>query len=308
MPFAYPDRSDLKAAVVARVAGGETVAAICAGPDMPSADTVRGWRRADPLFAADLVAARRRGEWARRFAFDEGVAAAFLARMSAGESVRSLLGRPGMPSQRTYIFWRRTQQGFQEALWRLREGRYSRRSSTGHGRWRAWDEATADRVLLAVMRGAGLRRVLASDASLPSLAVLDRWRREQPDWNRALRVAMGVGRRAAAAARGRAQMEALCETIGERIVAGASLRSLGAEADMPNARTLYGWYRRWPDFAREVSLAYDVRAEWLNDQMCEIWERNGPFALAATKRQAAPLQRAANRLARRPGRKAARRG
>src|SRR5579859_5081805 len=105
MPFAYPNRSVLKAAVVARVAGGETVAAICAGPDMPSADTVRGWRRADPLFAAELVAARRRGDWARRFAFDEGVAAAFLARMSAGESVRSLLGRPGMPSQRTYVFW-----------------------------------------------------------------------------------------------------------------------------------------------------------------------------------------------------------
>ena len=71
---------------------------------------------------------------------------------------------------------------------------------------------------------------------------------------------------------------------------------------MPCAATLYGWFRRWPDFAREVGFACDLREEWLNLQMIEICERNGPFGLAATKREAAPLQRAANRLARRPGR------
>jgi hypothetical protein len=306
MPFAYPDRSVLKASILARVAAGETVAAIC-GPDgMPTKETVQVWRRGDPLFAADLVAARRRGDWMRRFAFDEGVAAAFLARMAAGEPVRSLLGRPGMPSQRTYVYWRRTQGEFQAALWRLREGRYSRRSSNGHGRWRAWDEAVADRMLLAVMRGAGLRRLLASDGALPCLAVLARWRREEPDWDRALRTAMAVGRRAAAVARGRVRMETLREEIGDRIVAGDSLRSLGAEADMPSAATLYAWFRRWPDFAREVSRACDIREDWLNDRMIDICERNGPFGLAATKRQAAPLQQAVNRLAKRPGWKALR--
>ena len=53
-----------------------------------------------------------------------------------------------------------------------------------------------------------------------------------------------------------------------------------------------------------MSLACDVQAMWLTDQMIEISERNGPLGLAATKRQAAPLQRAVNRLARRPGREA----
>ena len=308
MPFAYPDRSVLKAAIIARVAGGDTVKAICAEPGMPTDATVQVWRRADPLFAADLVAAQRRGDWARRLAFDEAVAAAFLARVAAGETVRALLGKPGMPGQGTYRHWRRTQAGFQEALWRLREGRYSRRSSTGHGRWRAWDEAVADRVLLAVMRGAPLRRLLASDGALPCLAVLARWRREQPEWDRALRLAIGVGRRARGERLARARLAQVREAVGDEIVVGESLRSLGARRDMPSAATLYAWFRRWPDFAREVLWACDLREDWFNDQMIDICQRNGPFALAATKRQAAPLQLRVNRLAKRPGRSPPSRG
>ena len=190
MPFAYPHRAHLKVEILARVAAGETVAGICSQPGMPSADTVKVWRGADAQFAADLAAARRRKDWARRFAFDEAVAAAFLARVAAGEAVNSLLGQPGMPRRATYDYWRRTQMAFQERLGELRGARYARRSASGHGRWRAWDEATADRLLLAVMRGAPLRRLLASDPALPSLAVLARGRREEPDWGRALRVAM----------------------------------------------------------------------------------------------------------------------
>jgi hypothetical protein len=306
MPFAYADRPVLKAAIVARVAAGETVAAICAGAEMPSADAVRVWRRGDAGFAADLVAARRRGDWARRLAFDEAVAGAFLARLAAGETVRALLGRPGMPSQGAYRHWRRTDQGFQEVLWRLRPAREDRRLVALRGRRRAWDEGVADRVLLAVMRGAKLRELLASDAAFPSLAVLARWRREEPVWDRALRLAIGVGRRARGSARGRVRMEALREAIGEAVIRGGSLRSVGARRDMPCAATLYGWFRRWPEFARDVSICCDLREDWLTDRMIDILDRHGPFGLAATRREAAPLQRAVNRLAKRPGWKAAR--
>jgi hypothetical protein len=59
------------------------VKAVCATADMPDPATVQVWR-ADPLFAAALIAARRREDWARRFAFDEALAAAFLARRAAG--------------------------------------------------------------------------------------------------------------------------------------------------------------------------------------------------------------------------------
>ena len=39
----------------------------------------------------------------------------------------------------------------------------------------------------------------------------------------------------------------------------------------------------------------------VDDQMLDICQRNGPFGLAATKREAAPLQLRVNQLAKRPG-------
>ena len=259
---AYPHRGALKAAIIARVAEGETVTGVCAGAGMPSADSVRGWARADAGFAAELAAARRRGAWRRARMFREDVAAAFLARLAAGATVRALLGKPGMPSQRAYAYWRRTQPEFQAALRRLRAGGYSQRSRTGHPRWRAWDADVAGRLLAAVLKGASMRSTLASDPAFPSLAVLGRWRREHRDWDRDLRIAMKHGRVRRAAALSRAWAEALEEEVGLRVLDGASLRRLGAEAaDLPCARTLYAWRRRWPSFARAVELAADLR-DW----------------------------------------------
>jgi hypothetical protein len=295
----YPHRGALKAAIVARVAAGETVAAICAGdPAMPSADSVRGWARGDAGFAAELAGARARGAFARGLMFREEVAAAFLARVAAGETVRSLLGKPGMPSQRAYIYWRRTEVGFQATLWRLRGARYGRQAGVAHRRWRAWDPAVADAVFVAVAEGTPLRALLASRADLPCLAVVGRWRREHPEWDRMLRMAMQAGRLTRGS--GRPSPE-LVEEIGDRIMLGASLRELGAQADMPCARTLYVWMRRWPQFEAEVLLCSELRDDWFAEQMLAICERNGPFGLEATKREAAPLRQQLNRLAKRPG-------
>lgn len=302
-PNAYPHRAHLKAEIIARVAAGETVTAICsAGAGMPCAASVQVWRRKDAGFAADLAAARRKGDWMRRLAFDEGVAAAFLARVAAGEGIRGLLGKPGMPSQGTYRHWRRTQVGFAGDLYAVRQAREQIRLRGLKGRYRAFDQAAADRILLAVMRGGNLRRMLETDPSLPCRAVLYRWRAGEPLWDRALKMAMKAGR----LARGRARSVAGCtpeltEEVGERIAAGASLRSLGAEPGMPCARTLYSWVDKSPAFAAEVAMAADWREMFLNDQMIDICERNGPFGLAATKREAAPLQLRVNQLAKRPG-------
>jgi hypothetical protein len=301
MPFAYRHRAHLQLQILDRVAAGETVAGVCAEPGMPCAGSVQVWRRADAGFASALAAARRRGDWARRLVFDEAKAAAFVARVAAGERVGALLGRPGMPSRRTYDHWRRTQGCFQEALGRLRAAGYSRRVGTGHGAWRGWDQALADRITVAVAGGAVLRRLLASDPALPCLAVVARWRREHPEWDRVLRTAMRVGRRARWLGPGSRCTPALADEIGDRIVGGASLRSLGAEADMPCAGTLYSWVARRPAFAREVARACDIREQWLTDQMIAACERNGLLRLGQTRRQVAPLQRQVNRLAKRPG-------
>jgi hypothetical protein len=237
------------------------------------------------------------------YPYDEAVAEAFLARLRAGERINDLLGKSGMPSQRAYRHWRRTEAGFAGELERLRGLRYRRRSGSGHGRWRAFDAAVADRIYIAVLRGAVLRRVLAGDPALPCLAVTERWRRENPEWDKMMRFAMRIGRRAPAR---RNLTPGLIEEIAGRIVEGGSLRSIGAERDMPCPRTLYAWVARHPHFAAEVARACAIREDWFNDQMLDICERNGPLGLARTKRQAAGLQRQLNRLAKRPGWKRAR--
>src|SRR3954464_13006962 len=99
----------LKAEIVARGAAGERLGAILASAGMPHGQTVRNWAAADPLFAADLAAARRTGDWRRLYGFDEAWAAAFLARARAGETINALLAEPGAPSRRTYEYWKATQ-------------------------------------------------------------------------------------------------------------------------------------------------------------------------------------------------------
>lgn len=265
------------------------------------------WRRGDPGFAADLAEARRRGGWVRRYAFDEAVAAAFLARVAAGEGINDLLDTPGMPSQRTYRYWRRTQGAFQEALWRLRAVSYARRPRPRP--YRRFDQAVADRMLVRVARGEPWRRMLETDPSMPCRVVVYRWRAQEPEWDAALKIAFKVGRLARERSRSRARCSPeIVDEIGYRIVLGGSLRSIARDADMPCAATLYSWVERFPDFAAEVDRACDLRHWWYADQMLDICERNGPFGLDATKRQAAPLQRQLNRLAKRPGWKRRREG
>jgi hypothetical protein len=180
--------------------------------------------------------------------------------------------------------------------------RYGRMSREGHGRWRGWDEAVADRITLAVMKGAVLRRLLAGDAALPCLAVVARWRREHPEWDGALRMAMRTGRlvREREASLARVTPEVIA-AIGLRMIEGESLRSLAAEPWTPCARTLYKWVAISPAFAREVAGAGDFRDMMLGEQIVEISDRNGPFGLEATKAEAWPLQLRRNQLSKRPG-------
>ncbi|WP_372782174.1 hypothetical protein [Phenylobacterium sp.] len=305
MPFATPyPQPAVKAAILARVAAGETVKDICRGdPALPTPESISIWSRQDPAFREAMAAARRRVDWMRRFAFDEAVAAAFLARVAAGERVKAVVGQPGMPGQATYRYWRRTQVGFQEGLWRLRGFRYARLAEQHRARprWGAFDPAVADRILVRVARGEGWARILETDRSLPHRQAAMLWRAAEPEWDRALKIAFRFGRRTAAAARSRARAAELTEAITSKIVTGASLCGLGREPEMPCAATLLRWFHRWPDFAREIDEACEFRDWWFDDQILAIGERHGPLGLAAARREAAPLERRMNGLAKRPG-------
>lgn len=45
MPFAYPERGQIKLRIIARVAAGETVKAICSEAEAPDARAARAWER-----------------------------------------------------------------------------------------------------------------------------------------------------------------------------------------------------------------------------------------------------------------------
>lgn len=302
MPFAYPTPSLIKAAIVERVTMGETVKAICAEPGMPTAASVQVWRRADAAFAEALRLARLRSDFRRRMAFDPVKAEAFLVRVRAGDRIRDLLARPGMPSQHTYTYWTRMEASFQEELWRLKQMRNADRVRRLEGRFRVFDQAVADRIQLRVMRGEVLRRMLETDPTLPCRAVVHRWRKERPDWDGALKTAFRWGRHA----RGRTppmRTPELTDKIVAGIVTGGSLRSVAREPGMPAAGTLYGWVKRDADFAAEVAQACDWREDWYLDQMEIILDEAGPMTGKALRQQLAPLRTQYARLQNRPGRK-----
>ena len=199
---------------------------------------------------------------ARDYPYEEAVAEAFLERVWRGGRMRDLLDRTGMPSQRAYRHWRRTHAGFQARLAGLRARRYA--GHTAHPRWRRFDRAKADLMLVRVAKGEPWRRMLESDPAMPSRVVVYRWRFEQPLWDKALKIAFRVGRLARERDRLRARCEGLSDEIGERIALRdrQSLRRVAEDPQMPSARTLYKWKAMFPDFAWTVADACEFR-DWM---------------------------------------------
>jgi hypothetical protein len=309
MPSRYRrDVVRLKAEIVGRVLAGEAQRAICRSAGMPTAQTVRKWAKADPLFAAELLTARRRGDWMARFAFDEAKAAAFLARARAGEAINSLIGAPGMPSRKTYSYWTRTQGSFAEAVFALRQRRDAQIEAHGRARWRAFDPALADRVVVALHRAvleggpgeARLAAVLAADPELPCRPVLARWRREQPEFDRVLKMIFAARR-----ARGPRVPEAVREEVFRHIVEGGSFASYQRRPGGPSRTTLRAWFRRDAAFAEAVSQACAYRENWYEDRILMAAEGGAAGPAAGTvgerERVVGSLKRHLARLRHRPG-------
>ena len=288
------DAPRLKAEIVARVDAGEFLNAICAAPGMPSVPAVRKWSRTDPLFGEALAAARRRGAWRRLWVIDEAMTQAFLARARAGEPIRSLLGQPGMPSQTAYRRWKMAQPPFAEAAFALLQRRNEKTREMGRARRRDFDQAVADRIVARLCSGAsGLKALLKSDPELPSREVVTRWRREQPEFDRVLRMHIAAKRRA-----GRPVPQAKVEDVIDHIVTGGTFLSYSRRPCGPSYNTLRRWMRD-PNFAREVTRACDWREEWYADQI-EMIAQDGPGPVCARARAIGQLKRQLARLRHRP--------
>jgi hypothetical protein len=303
MPSQYRRTAhELKPVIIARVLAGASLRALAREDGMPHPQTVRNWARADLAFGAALADALRRGPWMRLYAFDEGKAAAFLARARAGAAINSLIGSPGMPSRATYTYWQRTQPAFAEAVFALRQRRDAGIGERGRARRRAFDQGLADRIIVALHRGLPrgllLEEVLAADPALPSRPVVTRWRRENREFDRVLRMIFAACRRRPA--RGWRVPDLISEEICEHIAEGGSFASYCREGG-PSRTTLRRWHCTDPEFAAAVADACEWRDEWLHEQVIATAERTPPGPVAEMNRAIGPLLRHMTRLRHRPG-------
>lgn len=286
----YADRLvQVRQIVLDRVAAGEPLMAVCAELGQPSYASVHAWGRGDPDFARALTIARAQGEARRRWRFDEAQAQALLIRLRAGEPITSILRDPAMPSRRVYARWRATQAPFQEEIHRLNADKAARGMARQLNPRRAFEPALADRIVTRVAGGEPLQGLLNSAAGLPCRNVVIRWRKEQPDFDQALHIAIRIGRRRART-QGRFTPR-LTARIVDAIRQGESLASLGRRRGMPCASTLYTWVRTDQAFAAEVAAASQDREDWYADHILMASEEPGSAAkVAALRRRRARLQ------------------
>jgi hypothetical protein len=164
----------------------------------------------------------------------------------------------------------------------------------------------ADRVIVALhKRSSGglpadltLEEVLATDPALPSRPVLTRWRREQPEFDRVLKMIFAAWRAGRWAAE--PVPDVLVEEIVEHIMFGGSFASY-CRAGGPSRATLRRWNAKDPAFAAQVAQACELREEWLHDQVVDILTSAPPGPLREMKRSVGPLLRHMTRLRHRPG-------
>jgi hypothetical protein len=151
------------------------------------------------------------------------------------------------------------------------------------------------------MGGASLREILRSEPEFPSLSVLARWRREQPEFDAMLAFVFAAWKRKVGAPwRGRYTPE-LAEAVLDGIVMGGSLRSLGGTGGLPCARTLYNWVRTRPRFAEAVAQACVDREDIYVDAVVEAAMQVDVTGVKAARARMGALKKQLTRLRKRPG-------
>ncbi|HEY0648699.1 hypothetical protein [Phenylobacterium sp.] len=312
MPAPLPDRNGLKAEILRRVAAGETLKAVCASPGMPRPRTVYGWTWTDASFDDALAEALRKGEWLRHRAFDEDKARAFLARLAAGEPLTQLVNEPAMPNELTLRHWRMEQGQFGAEVRRLvRMHQVARGVARGQARlarYRPWNEAEGDRVLVRVGRGEPIPGLCRGDPGLPEPWLIERWRRESPEFAHDLALHIQTGRRKRPSRHAARRREAVVEALMMAILRGGTFNSLQGRNGFPTRRTLGRWVRKDPEFAKAVARACRDREDALLAAQLDILDRAGSLPMRSLRRLLAPLRRRVASLRTRPGFRRSRRG
>lgn len=263
MPPPIPDRNRVMARICHFYSCGYRMQQIAGLPGMPCIHTIWTWAKASATFRSQLKEARVEGRFLRRQseAFDPNAVEPFLAKVRAGRAVSRLVKEPEGPHRELLDRWLRAHPDFAAA--------FAEAKRIGAPRLRKprkpFDEALADRIMLRTIRGETLTQ-LYRDPALPGMKVLRRWRALDPDFDRALRSAIGIGR-------GRRRLRLsltpctakVTDRIARRVILGDSLRSLGGARGMPSARRLYRWMRIHPEFAAAVNQARELSAQRRQD-------------------------------------------
>jgi len=161
----------------------------------------------------------------------------------------------------------------------------------GREKYVRFSEALGEAICARVAAGESLRRVCAGEG-MPNATSVYSWSRAHPVFGAALREAQRTLRvnarladRARAAERlargrdGRGRWSTYTPEIGEavcaRIAGGESLKSIGADPQMPCAATVLNWAKTYPEFGDAYAQARAFMADVLFDEAREV-------ALAAT--------------------------
>lgn len=298
-----PSLLALRPAILARIAAGEFQKAVCAEQGMPSVGALQLWARQDPAFGAELKTALAQGKQRRQFAFDPVQAEALLDRLRVGETIGKVLADPAMPDWLTYGRWRMTQPEFAEEVHRLNLLKEEARLAKIRARRWPFDQALADKIMARLAGGEPLE-VLDKAPDLPSMTVVRCWRRENRQFREDMALHLRIHERRFRA-RPRAPRKRTPEMMAavlDAVRQGESLLSFARRPGAPNHQTLYVWVRKFPDFAREIELAYRDREDWFTDQVMIAADADIPEK--ERQRRIAAIKARMSKLGARPGAKA----
>lgn len=119
-----PFRPEIAVRLLAGLAAGHGLRALCRGPDMPTRPTVMRWLKRHPEFARLIQEARIEGGLAfagRPCGHSARVMARIYDRMSRGETLRDVCADPDLPSRSTIHNWAHRQPATADLLDLARE-------------------------------------------------------------------------------------------------------------------------------------------------------------------------------------------
>lgn len=193
-----------------------------------------------------------------------------LARLQSGMSQAAVASLPGYPSRQTIHRWTRADPVFalnmaEARAWGLGERR-GRAIAAG-----SYDAARAEALLLAIRRGTALRDLVRLPEG-PNRQRLNAWKRQRPDFARALvdsaRFARDQPRRAWAKFD-----QAVADQVVLRVSKGETVPQVARDPAMPGETALRRWRRRRPDFDTVLQIAKGAGHRRRMQQRCACTPR-----------------------------------